>query len=85
MSGSNYGYRPKSIPLSRKLVEVVISTIFIICGTRPARWLVEFIPIGLMGPVFNTLRKSWKNASKPTKRKGLKNIDFDTWFSNPDF
>lgn len=80
----NYGYRPKHIPLSRKMVEVVISLIFAVCGTRPARRVVEYIPIGLLGPVFNTLRKSWKSASKPTKRKGLKNIDFETWPADAD-
>ncbi len=75
----DYGYRPKSIPFSRKLIEAVISAIFAVCGTRLARRLVEFIPIGVIGPVFNTVRKTWKNASKPTKRKGLQQLDFDTW------
>jgi coenzyme F420 hydrogenase subunit beta len=29
------------------------------------------IPEKVIGPVFNKARLSWKNASKPTKRKGL--------------
>lgn len=73
----DYGYHPRSIPLSRKMVEVVISLIFTICTTRLARRLVESIPIGTIGPMFNVLRKTWKNASKPTKRKGLKDLEFD--------
>ena len=79
----DYGYRPTAIPLSRKLVEVVITSIFSICGTRLARRLVEFVPISVMGPVFNALRKAWKGASKPSKRKGLRTIDFETWPSVP--
>ncbi len=72
----DYGYRPADIPISRKLVEVVIALIFAICGTRPARWIVEQIPIEILGPLFNTLRKSWKSISKPTKRKGMQAVEF---------
>jgi coenzyme F420 hydrogenase subunit beta len=69
----DYGYLPVHIPLSRKLVEGVISGLFVICQTRIARWIIEFIPINIVGPLFDVLRKFWKNISKPTKRKGLLN------------
>lgn len=72
----DYGYRPVHLPWSRKLVEVVISTLFVVCGTTLARRLVEWAPIGVIGPLFNTLRKSWKQLSKPVKRKGLANSDY---------
>jgi len=75
----NHGYRPRNIPFSRKLIEVVITSIFVVCGTRLMRRLVEFVPIGLIGPLFDVLRKLWKAASKPTKRMGLQDLDFDTW------
>ena len=75
----DYGYRPKVIPFSRKLVEIAISSIFAICGTRLARRLVEFIPVGFIGPLFNALRKAWKDVSKPTKRRGLRDLGFETW------
>ena len=73
-----YGYRPTSIPLSRRLVELVIALIFTVCATRPARRLAEQIPIQILGPIFNTLRKSWKSISKPAKRKGLLDVRFVT-------
>ena len=66
-----YGYRPADIPLKRKLAEIAIVAVFQICGTRPARRLVETVPISVLGPVFNFLRKAWKRVSKPTKRAGL--------------
>ena len=73
-----YGYRPESIPFSRKLVEMVISTIFLLAGTPVARRLVEYVPISILGPLFNSLRKSWKEASKPVKRHGLQDSTFKT-------
>ncbi len=72
----SYGYRPAHIPQSRRMVELVIAFIFGICGTRPARWLSEQIPIQILGPLFNSLRKTWKAISKPTKRKGLQDVKF---------
>lgn len=71
-----YGYRPAHIPLSRKLVELFIVTLFAIGRTRPARRVVEWIPLGLLGPLFNNLRKTWKRLSKPVKRKGLSGVPF---------
>jgi coenzyme F420 hydrogenase subunit beta len=73
----DYGYRPATIPLSRKAVELVISGLFLVCGTRVARRLVEFIPIKVIGPLFDGLRKGWKSISKPTKRRGLGEVAFE--------
>jgi coenzyme F420 hydrogenase subunit beta len=71
------GYRPAAIPLSRKGVELVISGLFLICGTRLARRLVEYVPIKVIGPLFDGLRKTWKSISKPTKRRGLGEVAFE--------
>lgn len=66
-----YGYFPESISLSRKIIEFVISSVFYLCHFAIAKWLVRQIPISIVGRLFNIMRKSWKNVSKPTKRKGL--------------
>ena len=71
-----YGYEPQNIPASRRLVERVLQLIFFAGSTRLARWTVEKIPLGIIGPCFNFLRISWKNLSKPTKRKGLESLLF---------
>ncbi len=71
-----YGYRPSHIPLSRRLTERVITTLFALCGTYTARRIVELVPIAILGPLFNTLRKTWKRVSKPVKRKGLHEVHF---------
>jgi coenzyme F420 hydrogenase subunit beta len=72
----DWGYRPVAIPRSRKVVELIISGLFVICGTRLARRLVEFVPLGVIGPLFDALRKAWKSISKPTKRRGLSTVAY---------
>ncbi len=51
-----------------------------LCALRRGRVrrLAESIPIQVLGPAFNTLRKAWKALSKPAKRKGLLNVQFIT-------
>jgi coenzyme F420 hydrogenase subunit beta len=73
----NYGYHPAHIGRGRRLVEAVIVTLFWICGAPWARRLVEFVPLGIIGPLFNVLRKSWKRLSKPVKRKGLGGNEYE--------
>ena len=67
----NFGYLPRKIPFGRMIIEIFVSGIFIVGETSIARRIVELIPIKIIGPIFNTFRKSWKNMSKPIKRKGL--------------
>jgi len=71
LAAPDYGMEPATIPPSRKIAELVISTLFVIGSTAPARFVLRQIPESVIGPVFNKLRLSWKKASKPTKRKGL--------------
>ncbi len=71
-----YDYSPRYIPLSRQLAELVISVLFVLCGTSTARRLVELIPIRILGPAFDTLRRIWKRFSKPAKRRGLTTTEY---------
>jgi coenzyme F420 hydrogenase subunit beta len=72
-----YDYAPKRIPLSRYGVELIISGIFLIGRIPLIRWFVEQIHITAIGSLFNFLRKTWKNLSKSTKRKGLMSVEFE--------
>lgn len=74
----DYGLDPDPIDAPRIFVELVISTIFAICRTAPARWVMEHIPERILGPLFNNLRLAWKGASKPAKRKGLRGLKMQT-------
>lgn len=75
----DYGYRPRTIVWSRQVIEVVISALFGVCGHYPVRRLVERVPLHIIGPLFNTLRKTWKRLSKPVKRQGLRELDFEIY------
>lgn len=79
----DFGYQPARITLGRRLVEAVISGSFRIGRTAWARWLVARLPLSILGPSFNALRKGWKAASKPTKRKGLAEVRFER-HANPE-
>ncbi len=72
----DFGYRPAAIPFSRRAVELVISGSFAIGRQAWARWLVSRLPLNVVGPAFNALRKNWKRMSKPTKRRGLAETEF---------
>jgi len=67
----DYGRRPEPLPKSRWAVEFVVSSLFLVGGTRVARKIIEWIPESVIGPLFNRLRLLWKGWSKPVKRKGL--------------
>jgi coenzyme F420 hydrogenase subunit beta len=73
-----YGYRPARLAPGRRAVEAVIAGVFAV-GRRPlARRLVSHLPLAVIGPVFDGLRRSWKGLSKPTKRRGLAETAFVT-------
>jgi len=74
----DYGYRPDKLSLSRVFMELIISGFFVIGRTWLARKVIQIIPIKVLGVVFDTMRKFWKNMSKPVKRKGLSNQVFIT-------
>jgi coenzyme F420 hydrogenase subunit beta len=78
LTAPDYGLSPVGTGLSRIIVEIVISSIFIVCRTSLARWTMEHIPEKILGPLFNNLRLAWKNASKPAKRRGLKSLRMET-------
>lgn len=71
LAAPDYGMRPAAMPASRYAVEGAISTLFAIGATGAARFALRQVPERVIGPVFNKLRLTWKNLSKPTKRKGL--------------
>ena len=70
----DYHMKPHPIPASRWLVEFGIGSIFAVCRTGLARWILEQVPESIIGPCFNRARLTWKALSKPTKRKGLRNL-----------
>jgi uncharacterized membrane protein YbhN (UPF0104 family) len=58
-----YDLPEPSPPWRRQLAEVLISGHFCLLRTRPARWIVDHIPFGLLGQVYVGARTIWKNAA----------------------
>jgi len=67
----DYGYTLKGFPWSRYLMEVIILSLFLVLGTRPARWMVERIPPALIGRLFEKSRDAWKKSTYRIKRNNL--------------
>lgn len=75
----DYGLRPTLVGFPRVLIEAFISSVFCICRTSVSRWVMEKIPEQFMGKLFNRLRFLWKSASKPAKRKGLRDLKMEVY------
>lgn len=67
----DYGYSLKNFPSSRYLMEFVISLLFLLLGTRLARWVVEQIPSSRIGNFFEKTRNFWKKSTYAIKRNKL--------------
>lgn len=67
----DYGYKLSGFPLSRYLMELMIDALFLILGTRFARWIVEQIPPSTIGGIFEKSRQIWKKATFGIKRENL--------------
>ncbi len=68
----DYGYIIRDFAFSRYLMEIVISSLFILLGTKVARWLVERLPPTFIGGLFEKTRNVWKKSTYAIKRKNLK-------------
>lgn len=67
----DYGYKLSGFPASRYLMEIVISTLFIVLGTKPARWMVEQFKPEFIGKIFEKSRNIWKKSTHKIKRNSL--------------
>jgi coenzyme F420 hydrogenase subunit beta len=67
----NYAYTMKGFSISRHMMEVVIDSMFILLGSRPARYLVELFPPRTVGRIFERSRTIWKRSTKKIKRAQL--------------
>lgn len=67
----DYGYVMRGFTLQRYLMEFVIDALFIMLGTRPARFIVEQIPPETIGRIFERSRKIWKRSTKKIKKSQL--------------
>jgi len=67
----DYGYVMKGFTIKRYLMEFVIDALFILMGTRLARFIVERISPQVVGRVFERSRTIWKRSTKKIKKSQL--------------
>lgn len=66
-----YDLPPPDGSLRRRLVEALVDAHFAICRTRPARWLIDRLPFGLVGRLYAVARVAWKMmAGRTTQASG---------------
>jgi coenzyme F420 hydrogenase subunit beta len=67
----DFGYEIKDFPVSRYLMEMIISSLFILMSTAMARWAVEQFSPKFIGGIFEKTRTIWKKSTHKIKRKDL--------------
>ena len=71
LSIPDYGYEIKGFSFSRYLMEFFIDILFVVLGTRVARWAVEQIPPHIIGGIFEKTRTIWKKSTHKIKKGKL--------------
>ncbi len=67
----DYGYQLKGFPLSRYLMEVITSSLFVLLSTSLARWTIEQFSPKFIGKFFEQARNTWKKSTYRIKRNNL--------------
>jgi len=67
----DYGYRLSGFPASRYFMELLISSLFLLLGSWPARRIVELFKPEFIGRFFERTRTTWKKSTHSIKRKKL--------------
>ncbi len=67
----DYGYTLSGFPPSRYLMELFISSLFLLLGTWPARRAAEIFRPAFIGRIFEKTRTAWKKSTRSIKRKNL--------------
>ena len=67
----DYGYRLSGFPASRYFMELLISSLFLLLGSWPARRIVELFRPEFIGKFFEKTRTTWKKSTRSIKRKNL--------------
>jgi coenzyme F420 hydrogenase subunit beta len=67
----DFGYKLSGFKTSRYLMEIFVSSMFIIMRTGIARWTVEQFSPGFIGNIFEKARTTWKKSTHKIKRDEL--------------
>lgn len=71
LDNPDFGYINKGFSFGRYIMELIIGVMFLVFGTRPARFIVEKIPPHIIGGIFEKTRTIWKKTTHKIKRERL--------------
>lgn len=69
-------YRIHPVEFRRIAIEIIITLTIGFCQSKVGRLALFLVPERLMGPSFDVARRVWRFASKPSKRRGLAELQF---------
>lgn len=72
----HYGYKPVYIPRNRYIFESILSVLFFIFKSPLTIFILENLPIQVVGGMFIHARNLWKAKTKSTKGTGLYDMKF---------
>lgn len=71
-----YGYEPTNIPFKRKMFESFSMMIINVFHWRMTIWILEKMPVTIIGQMFVYARKIWKSSTRSAKKTGLEKLTF---------
>ncbi|MBI3968430.1 MAG: Coenzyme F420 hydrogenase/dehydrogenase, beta subunit C-terminal domain [Chloroflexi bacterium] len=66
-----YGYTLGPVPWRRRALETALGIVFQACSLPVSRWLINRVPLPLIGRAFKLARRVWIRSTKSSKRQGL--------------
>jgi hypothetical protein len=73
----SFGYTLESASFFRQLEELAQVLVFWICSWKFSRWLVNLIPLGIIGGLFQLLRTLWmRNTRSKDHKSGIASARF---------
>ena len=67
----DWGCEYPKITIKRYIMEIIVSSLFLLMGTRIARFTIELFPPSFVGKIFEKARTCWKNSTHDIKRELL--------------
>lgn len=71
LENPDFGYEIRGFSFSRYVMEFMITLLFLLMGTRFARFIAESIPPRIIGGIFQKTRTIWKKSTRKIKREKL--------------
>lgn len=76
LANPEYGIEVNNFSLQRYMFEIILDCLILFGHTRIARWLLELLPLRLVGELINAVKVTWKKITRGNREKGITQITF---------